>query len=91
VEILGKTYDVAVTRGLGNARRLIEDVLSGAKNYHFIEIMACPGGCIGGGGQPILNEKSDRLQRLKERVKINESHRLWKYSSKNLSLLRLLS
>ncbi|MCJ7632881.1 iron hydrogenase small subunit [Candidatus Bathyarchaeota archaeon] len=54
--------------GLGNARRLIEDLLSGPKSYHFIEIMACPGGCIGGGGQPILNNKSDRLERLRERA-----------------------
>jgi len=69
VEILGNTYNVAVTSGLGNARKLIEDVLSGRKSYHFIEVMACPGGCIGGGGQPILNEKSDRLQRLEERAK----------------------
>jgi iron-only hydrogenase group A len=68
VEILGTTYKVAVTSGLGNARRLTDDVLSGAKNYHFIEVMACPGGCIGGGGQPILNDKTDRLQRLKERA-----------------------
>jgi len=69
VEILGKTYNVAVTSGLGNAKTLIDSVLSGAKSYHFIEIMACPGGCIGGGGQPIMNDKSDRLQRLEERAK----------------------
>ena len=44
---------VAVAHGLGNARQLIEDVKSGKAFYHFIEIMACPGGCVGGGGQPI--------------------------------------
>lgn len=51
--IEGKTVRVAVTSGLGNARRLIEEVKAGKKEYDFIEIMACPGGCSGGGGQPI--------------------------------------
>ncbi len=44
---------VAVAHGLGNARNLLERIKNGEANYHFIEIMACPGGCIGGGGQPI--------------------------------------
>ena len=43
---------VAVASGLGNARQLLEDIRSGKKHYHAIEIMACPGGCIDGGGQP---------------------------------------
>jgi iron-only hydrogenase group A len=68
ISILDKTFNVAVASGLGNARKLIEEVLSGKKNYHFVEIMACPGGCIGGGGQPILNNKIDRLERIKERA-----------------------
>ncbi len=44
---------VAVASGLGNARRLIEALRRGEAAYHFVEIMACPGGCAGGGGQPI--------------------------------------
>jgi NADH-quinone oxidoreductase subunit G len=44
---------VAVAHGLGNARKLMEEVRAGKSPYHFIEIMACPGGCVGGGGQPI--------------------------------------
>ncbi len=44
---------VAVAHGLGNARKLMEEVRAGKPPYHFIEIMACPGGCVGGGGQPI--------------------------------------
>jgi NADH-quinone oxidoreductase subunit G/NADP-reducing hydrogenase subunit HndD len=49
---------IAVAHGLGNARTLLEKIKKGDK-YHFIEIMACPGGCVGGGGQPIpvSNEK----------------------------------
>jgi NADP-reducing hydrogenase subunit HndD len=44
----------AVAHGLGNARKLLDMVKTGEKRYHFIEIMACPGGCINGGGQPIV-------------------------------------
>ena len=46
---------VAVAHGLGNARKLMDQVRAGKADYHFIEIMACPGGCIGGGGNPIKN------------------------------------
>ena len=45
---------VAVAHGTANAAKLLEAVKSGEKNYHFIEIMGCPGGCITGGGQPIV-------------------------------------
>lgn len=51
-DIAGMTINVAIASGLGNAKQLLEDVNSGKKNYHFIEIMGCPGGCINGGGQP---------------------------------------
>ncbi|MBP7892512.1 MAG: [FeFe] hydrogenase, group A [Firmicutes bacterium] len=55
---------VAVAHTLGNARRLLERVRSGEASYHFIEIMACPGGCIGGGGQPIGTNTERRLERI---------------------------
>lgn len=50
---------VAVAHGLGNARKLMDKIVAGKADYHFIEIMACPGGCVGGGGQtlPVSNEK----------------------------------
>jgi len=53
VEVPGLTIRAAVAHGLGNARKLMDQVRSGEVNYHFIEIMACPGGCVNGGGQPI--------------------------------------
>ena len=46
------TVNVAVIYGTGNVRKLLEQLKNGEKQYHFIEVMACPGGCIGGGGQP---------------------------------------
>ena len=53
VDLNGTILKVAVAHGLGNARKLMELMKRGQADYHFIEIMACPGGCIGGGGQPI--------------------------------------
>lgn len=51
------TVKVAVASGLGNARKVIEDIKSGKKDYTFVEIMACPGGCINGGGQPYIHDE----------------------------------
>jgi NADP-reducing hydrogenase subunit HndD len=61
----GVVVNVAVAHGLGNAKKIIEKVLSGEKAYHFIEIMACPGGCIGGGGQPRMTTDEVRQARIK--------------------------
>ena len=52
VHVAGMDVNVAVTSGLENASKLLDMVRSGEKNYHFIEVMACPGGCVNGGGQP---------------------------------------
>ena len=55
VTIGGKTIRAAVASGLKNAEKLMEDIKSGQAEYDFVEIMACPGGCAGGGGQPICD------------------------------------
>ncbi len=60
----GATLNVAVAHGLGNARKVIERVKSGKASYHFIEVMTCPGGCIGGGGQPRLTTDAVRKARI---------------------------
>ncbi|WP_124100556.1 NADH-dependent [FeFe] hydrogenase, group A6 [Ruminococcus sp. Marseille-P6503] len=62
-KIAGMEVNVAVASGLANARKIIEMVQSGEKNYHMVEIMACPGGCINGGGQPV---QSDSVRNYKE-------------------------
>ncbi len=54
---------VAVASGLGNARKLLDAVKRGEKDYHFIEVMGCPGGCVTGGGQPIV---SARIRNIKD-------------------------
>jgi NADP-reducing hydrogenase subunit HndD len=55
IDLNGTEVNVAVAHGLSNARKILDRVKSGEVNYHFVEIMCCPGGCVGGGGQPILS------------------------------------
>lgn len=83
LDVDGLTVNVAVVYGTANARKMIEKVKTSEKQYHFIEVMTCPGGCIGGGGQPkdkefkgqIIQEK--RIESLYKRdsgMKIRASH-----------------
>ena len=74
------TVKVAVVSGLGNTRKLMEAIDSGEVDYHFVEVMACPGGCAGGGGQPIHEGKEmaeyrgDKLWNLDAAAAIRYSH-----------------
>jgi iron-only hydrogenase group A len=60
----GVELRVAVAHGLVNARNVLESIRRGEKIYHFVEVMTCPGGCIGGGGQPRMTDDSVRLKRI---------------------------
>ena len=68
VDIDGLTVNVAVVYGTNNARKFIEKMRSSDKQYHFVEVMTCPGGCIGGGGQP-KNVMKDMHEVRKQRIK----------------------
>ena len=57
VNIGGKDIKVVVASGLANARKILEEIKNGTADYQFVEIMACPGGCVMGGGQPIKTSK----------------------------------
>ena len=79
VDLGGTLVRVAVANGLGNARKVMELVKTGKAHYHFIEIMACPGGCIGGGGNPfkenaIMKPRLDAVYRLDKEMPIRKSH-----------------
>ncbi len=65
VDLKGTKMKVAVANGLSNARKLMDLIKEGKADYHFIEIMCCPGGCIGGGGQPIPTTNAIRQERIK--------------------------
>ena len=54
LDINGQTIHVAIAHGMKNAKVLLDEIREGKSKYHFIEIMGCPGGCIAGGGQPIV-------------------------------------
>jgi NADP-reducing hydrogenase subunit HndD len=76
----GVTVKVAVTSGLSGARKLMQEVAEGKSEYHFIEVMGCPGGCISGGGQPRPTNDEIRMKRAQaiwkedEGKKIRKSH-----------------
>ena len=74
----GIELKVAVVYGLANAKKLIEAIRSGKAQYHFVEVMACPGGCISGGGQPVGVTKSIRLNRQKGLYAADRSNQLQK-------------
>ncbi|MDF2530816.1 MAG: hydrogenase, Fe-only, partial [Clostridia bacterium] len=67
VRIKDMDVNVAVVHGTANADRLLERIRSGQANYHFVEVMGCPGGCINGGGQPIImdKEKTEEVKTLR--------------------------
>lgn len=76
----GVTVNTAIAHGLTNAKKVMDKVADGEANYHFIEIMACPGGCLGGGGQPIPTSAAIRMNRNKAiyqediNMKLRKSH-----------------
>ena len=85
LNIAGKKIKIAVASGLANARKIMDQIKNGESPYHFIEIMACPGGCVTGGGQPIKNSKTretvdvrklraDALYEIDEKSVIRKSH-----------------
>ncbi len=73
VNIDGLEVGVAVAHSLGNARKILDRVKEGDSKYHFIEIMACPGGCIGGGGQPIPTDLDIRMRRIEAIYQVDKN------------------
>jgi iron only hydrogenase large subunit-like protein len=84
----GATLNVAVAHGLSNAQRVIAAVQSGEKQYHFVEVMTCPGGCIGGGGQPRFTTNQVRQARINAIYREDEGKKLRK-SHENPDLAKL--
>ena len=85
VSIAGKDIKVVAASGLANARKILEEIKNGEVDYQFVEIMACPGGCVMGGGQPIKTSKvrastdvralrANALYTIDEKSTIRKSH-----------------
>lgn len=73
---------IAVVNGLKNARKLLDDIKEGKCSYSFIEVMACPGGCIGGGGQPYAHDENTKQKRM-EGIYIEDSNKPIRRSHEN--------
>jgi len=78
----------AVVSGLGNARKLLEEIRGGRKDLHFIEVMTCPGGCINGGGQPINADANAARARMQALYKIDQTEKA-RVSHRNPYIIRL--
>jgi len=88
VEVEGLTIGVAVANGVGNARKLLEQVRDGRNDLHFIEVMTCPGGCISGGGQPWRSDVVQIKARMQALYKIDRESQS-RASHNNESVRRL--
>ena len=84
----GADLKVAVAHGLGNAQKVIDQVKSGEAEYHFVEVMTCPGGCIGGGGQPRFTTNEVRKKRIEAIYREDEGRELRK-SHENPAVCKL--
>ena len=82
LDMAGTKVRVAVSSGLNNARQLLEAIRSGEVQVDFVEIMACPGGCAGGGGQPITFNQELAAQRGRE-LRLLDTARHLRFSHEN--------
>lgn len=81
INLNGKDVNIAVASSIGNARQIMEEIKQGKSKYHFVEIMACPGGCINGGGQPyskcnteIIKKRMEGIYSVDSRKTIRKAH-----------------
>jgi iron only hydrogenase large subunit-like protein len=79
---------VAVAHGISNAKKILEEIENGESDYTFVEIMACPGGCIGGGGQPIGSTLKVKEKRIEQIYKIDQYKAIRK-SHENPAIIEL--
>ena len=87
-DIEGTTVRVAITSGLGNAEKLIDALATGEVTYDFVEVMACPGGCVGGGGQPICEQQNARQLRSDVLYGLDK-HNAYRFSHENPSITKI--
>jgi len=83
IDFDGVPVKIGIAHGLGNARRLVEEIRAGRSPYHAIEIMACPGGCINGGGQPYHRGNEELLKRRAEALYAEDAAKPLRKSHEN--------
>ncbi|NLY20594.1 MAG: 2Fe-2S iron-sulfur cluster binding domain-containing protein [Tissierellia bacterium] len=89
VTIEGREIKVAVASGLGNARELLHNIRKGKKSYDVIEIMACPAGCISGGGQPFIHGDVSIIEKRKKALRTEDRNKSIRKSHLNPSVIQI--
>ncbi len=89
VDFDGLKLNIGIAHGLGNARKLLDEVRAGKSQFHAIEIMACPGGCISGGGQPYTHLKEEILVKRTAALYTEDERKTIRKSHENPSIIKL--
>jgi len=89
IDFDGLPINIGIAHGLGNARKLLEDIKAGKSQFHAIEIMACPGGCIGGGGQPYHHGDVNVLKKRQKAIYEEDAGKTIRKSHENPYIQKL--
>lgn len=89
IDFNGLPVNIGIAHGLGNARKLLDDVRSGKSLFHAIEVMACPGGCIGGGGQPLHHGNSEIIKARAAAIYTEDKKKPLRKSHENPFIIKL--
>lgn len=89
VQVGDLELNIGIAHGLGNARKLLEDIRDGKSKFHAIEIMACPGGCIGGGGQPYHHGDMSIIEKRREAIYREDAGKKRRKSHENKEIIAL--
>ncbi len=89
IDFDGLPIKIGIAHGLGNARKLLEDIQAGKSEFHAIEIMSCPGGCIGGGGQPYHHGDASILKKRQMAIYREDSNKAIRKSHENPYIINL--
>ena len=89
IDFNGLPINIGIAHGLGNARKLLEDIKSGKNTFHAIEIMACPGGCINGGGQPQNHGNIDIVKARSKAIYQEDAGKPIRKSHENQDVVRM--
>ncbi|MFO7620917.1 MAG: NADH-dependent [FeFe] hydrogenase, group A6 [Bacteroidales bacterium] len=89
IDFDGLPVRIGIAHGLGNARKLLDDVRSGKSQFHAIEVMACPGGCIGGGGQPLHHGNSEIIKARVAAIYAEDKKKPLRKSHENPFIIKL--
>ncbi len=89
IDFDGTPINIGIAHGLGNARKLLEEIQAGKSEFHAIEIMSCPGGCIGGGGQPYHHGNAEILKKRQRAIYLEDTKKSIRKSHENPYIIQL--